>query len=80
MKVTVWYRINKKGEQLHNHIEDGWIEGDYPLPVNPEYVNQKAWGNEKWEWEHKYLIDGKLTFFKRGKRYPEITEAKWGNK
>ncbi len=58
-KVTIWSKINRaeNGKILSikfNHIEDGWIESDYPKPLSDKFINQKAWSKN--EWHCKYGI------------------------
>lgn len=67
-KITVWKKVvKKKVEDGHiylkyefNHIQDGWVDGDYPQPFKDEYVNQVNWKNDSWVKEFKYLVDGKI--------------------
>lgn len=56
-KITVWSVITDKGEVKFNHIEDGWSFGDYPLPKDEQYTNQKSWAKMKWRKENGYLIN-----------------------
>lgn len=39
-KITAWKRKNEEEVYEHNHIEEGWIEGEYPVPSNIEYGNK----------------------------------------
>jgi Zn-finger domain-containing protein len=57
MKITVWSMI-EKGVIRHNHIENGWVDNDYPKPLKGEYVNQKAWKNMKWIRKYAHLVNG----------------------
>ncbi len=41
-KITVWRRKNEDGVFEHNHIEDGWIEGEYPIPTNIWYGEKEV--------------------------------------
>jgi len=42
--ITVWYKYKTKcNEAKLNHIEDGWVNGEYPKPIYPSYTNQEAW-------------------------------------
>ncbi|QVN25829.1 hypothetical protein [Bacillus halotolerans] len=54
--ITVWYKYNDEGSEAKlNHIEDGWINGDYPKPKDPSYSNQEAWKKSSWKRKHAYL-------------------------
>ncbi|MDF2534116.1 MAG: hypothetical protein K0R18_273 [Bacillales bacterium] len=48
--ITVWEvaKGNDVIEYEHNHIEDGHVDGEYPLPLKPEFTNQKSWKNFSW--------------------------------
>lgn len=60
-KITAWYAYLKDQNKFtFNHIENGWVDGDYPLPKKPEYTNQLSWAKMKWEKKHTYLKDGKV--------------------
>ncbi|OYD12298.1 hypothetical protein CHR37_04900 [Bacillus velezensis] len=51
--ITVWYKYDAKGSEAKlNHIEDGWVNSEYPKPIDPSFTNQEAW--EKSDWERKY--------------------------
>ena len=66
-KITIWERIKKLVEKnedgteiereivVHNHIEDNWVEGEKPLPVNEVFDEQKAWKGYKWIKTFGYL-------------------------
>lgn len=54
--VTLWTMITKDGARF-NHLQDGHVEGDYPLPLKPEYKQQRSWAKGKWIKEHAYLND-----------------------
>ncbi|XBW80149.1 hypothetical protein ABRD05_16575 [Bacillus velezensis] len=42
--ITVWYKYDDKGNEAKlNHIEDGWVDGEYPKPIDSSFTNQKAW-------------------------------------
>lgn len=56
-KITVWSIIKTNGETTHNHIENGWIEGEYPQPIKKEFNNQLAWQKMKWKREYGYLSE-----------------------
>jgi hypothetical protein len=58
-KITVW-SVDNNDKLTHNHIENGWAEGDIPQPVRPEYKNQLSWANMKWHKRLTYLKDGKV--------------------
>ncbi|MDE1398284.1 hypothetical protein PVN36_19585 [Bacillus licheniformis] len=54
--ITVRYKYDdKRSEAKLNHIEDGWINEDYPKPKDPSYSNQEAWKKSNWERKHAYL-------------------------
>lgn len=59
-KVTLWHRVKKNAEGTiiksdFNHLEDGWVEGEFPLPKSNTFHNQKAWEKEFWTFEHKHI-------------------------
>lgn len=56
-KITKWSVITDDGKIKFNHIEDGWIKGEYPQPIKQEYVNQKAWEKLNWIRTVGYLDD-----------------------
>lgn len=70
-KITVWKKVIKKKSEKghiylkyeHNHIENDWIEGDYPKPFKDEYENQLKWKNDSWIKEFKYSVDGKIVSY-----------------
>lgn len=62
MKITVWNYVNDKGVIFHNHIENGWVDGDYPKPKKVEYTNQQAWKNMKWQKKYAHLVDGVVVY------------------
>ncbi|MCY8944176.1 hypothetical protein [Bacillus atrophaeus] len=54
--ITVWYKYDDKSNEAKiNHIEDGWVNGEYPKPIYPSYLNQEAWKKNDWERKHAYL-------------------------
>lgn len=53
--ITAWYELKKDGTKSLNHIQDGWSFALYPLPIKPEFTNQTAWVNMKWESVFGYL-------------------------
>ncbi|OIR59208.1 hypothetical protein BLL41_21820 [Bacillus sp. FMQ74] len=54
--ITAWYKYNDKGNEAKlNHIEDGWVNGEYPKPIDPSFTNQEAWKKSSWERKHAYL-------------------------
>ncbi|MDU0074931.1 MULTISPECIES: hypothetical protein [Bacillus] len=54
--ITVWYKYDDKGTEAKlNHIEDGWVNGEYPKPLDPSYTNQEAWEKSDWKRKHAYL-------------------------
>lgn len=60
MKITIWEREIGEGFYQHNHIENGWQDGDKPIPLKDEFVNQKAWVKYSWKKYFGYLINGKV--------------------
>lgn len=60
MKVTVWYIVNEKSATKLNHIENGWVLGAKPQPLNPEFHLQSSWGNLKWAKNFRLLVDGEI--------------------
>lgn len=58
LKITSWSVLNKDGSTTYNHIENGWVEGEYPVPLKDDYNRQKVWSRSKWIKEHMYLRDG----------------------
>lgn len=62
-KITVWGVSDDTGWVVkHNHIENGWVEGDKPQPIKKEYTNQLGWQKLEWLREYAYLIDGKVVY------------------
>lgn len=54
-KVTEWYKQNKKGEFIFNHIEDGWVETEKPNVISTRFGNeQNDWKNYNWRYQHAY--------------------------
>ncbi len=50
-KVTIWESWNHKEKKWqHNHIEDGWVDGDIPGP-------KKAWKGQKWLKRLGWIVD-----------------------
>lgn len=58
MKITVWNIVSDKGIVLHNHIENGWSDSNYPTPIKESFSNQKAWKNIKWVRKYAHLVNG----------------------
>ena len=58
-KITVWTLIENEKES-HNHIENGWSDLDYPLPIDMKFENQKSWSKKKWKKEHAYFFNNKV--------------------
>ena len=56
-EVTVWYRKTREGWK-HNHIEDGWIFGSTPTPIDD--TQAKAWKGAEWKRNWGYNINGKV--------------------
>ena len=44
--VTVWYRLNEKGDFDFNHYEDGVVLSQYPTIKHPDQT--KNWSSGKW--------------------------------
>ncbi len=57
MKITVWSYRNDDNATIHNHIETGWVKGNYPKPRRADYINQRSWKNMKWTKRHAYLVN-----------------------
>ncbi|MGG3890261.1 hypothetical protein [Metabacillus fastidiosus] len=62
MKITVWNIKKDNGTTVHNHIENGWVDGGYPKPIKDEFTNQKAWENMNWDKKYANLINGKIIY------------------
>lgn len=62
MKITVWNHKNDKGIIKLNHIENGWVDGDFPQPIKKEFVNQKGWEKMKWEKKYANLVNGVVVY------------------
>lgn len=57
--ITIWSRFNYKTETFdHNHIEDGYVDGAFPVPRFPD---QKGWPQLKWKREHAQLVNNVVT-------------------
>lgn len=56
-KITIWKMLKGNDELIieHNHIEDGHVDGTYPLPLDPKFKGQLSWKNFEWQKEHGYL-------------------------
>lgn len=59
-RITIWSILKENGDKIHNHIENDWVDGDFPLPFKKEFTNQLSWKNMKWKKRHAYLVDGKV--------------------
>lgn len=57
LKITVWSIKNDNGAIVFNHIEDGWSDSEYPLPIKSKYKNQEAWKKSKWDKKYANLIN-----------------------
>ena len=55
-EITIWTLVTKNSKK-HNHIEDGWAEGEHPTPIESRYKNQEAWNKLDWKKEFGYLDD-----------------------
>lgn len=62
MKITVWNVRNDNGVIKLNHIEDGWSDNEYPLPIKKEYKNQESWKNMKWEKKYAHLVNDVVVY------------------
>lgn len=62
MKITVWDILKKDGSTLHNHIENGWVEGNYPKPLKEEFTNQKSWENMDWVKKYATLVNDVVVY------------------
>ena len=61
-QITKWYKlkINTNGnviDKSFNHYNDGWVEGEYPLPFDQSFTNQVAWSKDKWVKEFTYITN-----------------------
>lgn len=63
-RITIWRkRINEPERDwfsIHNHIEDGWVTGDKPEPLNKDFKQQKDWVKANWIKHFGYLINGRV--------------------
>lgn len=66
--ITVWSVVKDSGEIVHNHIEEGWVDGTYPKPLKFEFTNQRAWKNMKWNKEHAMLLGGVVVQLRRRRK------------
>lgn len=57
MKITIWKVVKDNGTIVFNHIEDGWSESNFPLPIKPKFLNQQAWKNMNWQKKYAHLIN-----------------------
>lgn len=55
--ITIWSTISEEGNVKHNHIQNGHVEGGFPLPLKPEFTNQRAWAKMEWKKEFGYLVN-----------------------
>lgn len=62
MKITVWNLVTDKGVIKMNHIEDGWVDGDFPKPKKKEFVNQKGWEKLKWTKKYANLVNDVVVY------------------
>jgi hypothetical protein len=54
--ITVW-SVYRDDAYHHNHIEDGHVDGDKPVPRFP---SQRGWTSRGWRKTFAYLVDGKV--------------------
>ncbi len=46
--ITIWSRWNNKTKEFdHNHIEDGWVETDTPMPKSD--LQKASWKDATWQ-------------------------------
>ena len=56
-KITEWYKQNKDGDFIFNHIENGWADTDKPNVISNRFGNeQNDWKNYKWQKQHTYAF------------------------
>ncbi|OBZ18913.1 hypothetical protein A8L34_05020 [Bacillus sp. FJAT-27264] len=57
-KVTFWYKRNDNGTEFEFHHIDtsGWADTDFPMPIKPEFVNQRSWASYIWEKRYELKI------------------------
>lgn len=58
-KFTIWERWNFKTNSFeHNHIEEGWIEEDFPKPISKLQID--SWRGATWNNKKAMLINGRI--------------------
>jgi hypothetical protein len=58
-EITLWYRLDEKGEFKFNHFEQGHSDSDTPTPKVPG--EQRGWSRGTWIKEHAWLDGNKPT-------------------
>ena len=57
-EITIWSKFSKSKQIFeHNHLEFGFVEGDKPTPIKPEFSAQKDWVNYQWKKELCFMTD-----------------------
>ena len=54
-EVTLWFRMNEKGEWMMNHLENGHCLNALPTPKVPSH--KTAWGKGTWAKEYAWLSE-----------------------
>ena len=55
--ITIWQQFNEERQMFeHNHIDDGHLLSNAPIPISQE--QKKSWGGVSWKKEFGYLKDG----------------------
>lgn len=79
-KITIWQSvsIDKDGKTTteHNHCEEGWVNDEYPLPLNSDFTKQKTWKNQKWKKSFGYSHNGKVIVDERLEKWL-ITQTRY---
>jgi len=61
MRITVWQRFNpKKNAWEHNHVSEGWGNGDFPTPKSE--LQKKSWPKGVWKKKFGYLTDNTIIY------------------
>jgi hypothetical protein len=56
--ITVWDTFDKeKDEFVFNHIEDGWNDGEKPVP---KFNSQNGWLKQEWRKSYAHLVECKV--------------------
>lgn len=61
--ITIWNCWNPQ-EKIYelNHIENGHVMGELPLPKSPEFLLQKSWSKNKWQKRFGFLYNNKIEY------------------